>query len=78
MYLKNNCLLGYRYYLNIDRCAAGGLKFGVRGPEFYVMNKECNAAYYHYDNGYHKYKTGANFLCSFDEGCSNCDTNEQT
>ena len=70
--------LEYRYYLNIDRCAAGGLKHGVRGPEFYVIDKKCSEAYYQFNDNYTKYKTGKNFLCSFDESCSTCDIGENT
>ena len=71
-------LLDYRYYLNIDRCAAGGLKHGVRGPQFYVINKECNEAYYYFDGTYRPYNSGRNFLCSFDESsCSDCGTSEK-
>ena len=68
----------YRYYLNIDRCAAGGLKHGVRGPEFYVIDKKCGAAYYHFIDKYIKYKSGRNFLCSFHEyRCNDCDVKEK-
>lgn len=65
--------IGYRYYLNIDRCAAGGLKAGVQGPELYVINDECNAAYYlHGPHGYKRYKSGTHFECSFTPSCAVC------
>jgi hypothetical protein len=68
----------FRYYLNVDRCAAGGLKHGVRGPLFYVIDKTCKAAYYYSIDKYRRYSSARNFLCSFHEnGCNDCSVDEK-
>ena len=63
----------YRYYLNVERCAAGGITSTIRGPKFYVMNDQCDAAYYlHPQKGYKKYGSGRDFSCSFKSNpCAN-------
>ena len=45
----------YHYYLNVDRCAYGGLLKlsanvkGLCGPYIFAVNNNCTAVYYHQD-----------------------------
>ena len=57
LYLKPY-VLGYRYYLNLDRCAYGRLvrtedRFlhwkVVRGPNIFAVDQNCASVYYHSD-----------------------------
>ena len=52
------------YYLNIDRCAYGGVVQvaswldnipQVRGPEIFAVNSEYTQVYYHDDGEWHPY-----------------------
>ena len=52
------------YYLNIDRCAYGGVVHvasrldnipQVRGPEIFAVNSEYAQVYYHDDGEWHPY-----------------------
>ncbi|XP_031553759.1 uncharacterized protein LOC116290795 [Actinia tenebrosa] len=63
---------GMRYYLNLDRCAYGGVvavaslidhKKQVRGAEIFSTNSSCDVALYEFDGDWRPYKTGRNFVC---------------
>ena len=54
------------YYLNIDRCAYGGVVQVapwlddiplVRGPEIFAVNSEYTQVYYHDDGEWHPYRS---------------------
>lgn len=56
----------YHYYLNVDRCAYGGLLKlsanvkGLCGPYIFAVNHNCTAVYYHQDAphaGWKRYKS---------------------
>ena len=60
------------YYLNIDRCAAGGIRLVsspldglpmVRGAEVFAVNDNCTEVYWHGDK-WSIYKTGRDMTCS--------------
>lgn len=60
------------YYLNVDRCAYGGViavsshldhKPQVRGPEVFAVNFNCSSVYYEMNAKWHAYGTATDFKC---------------
>lgn len=60
------------YYLNLDRCAYGGIrpvgspmdnKEMVRGAEIVAVNQNCSTVYYHAE-GWFPYETGRDIVCT--------------
>ena len=61
------------YYLNIDRCAYGGVVQvsswldntpQVRGAEIVAVNSECTQVYYHDDGAWKPYKSARDIRCA--------------
>lgn len=66
---------GAKYYLNIDRCANGGIRPVastldglpmVRGAEIIAVNHNCTRVYYHSDK-WEPYDSGRDIACTTDE-----------
>ena len=63
---------GVHYFLNIDRCAYGGVIHvssfldntpQVRGAEVLAVNSECTQVYYHDDGIWQPYISARNIRC---------------
>lgn len=67
---------GMHYYLNIDRCAYGGIvpvaswwdnTPQVRGAEIFAVNSDYTQVYYEDDGEWHPYRSARDIYLSFDE-----------
>jgi len=64
--------VGAHYYLNVDRCAYGGVVTvkshldktpQVRGPEVFAVDSDCSHAYFELNGLWKVYVSGRDFKC---------------
>lgn len=66
------CFADMHYYLNLDRCAHGGIRPVastldgmpmIRGAEVFAVNNNCTTVYYHAE-AWEPYTSGREITCS--------------